>query len=49
MVVNCRKMLFLMCVLGACQGLDELEVKLVKRPDDGKAKGQAFIHNCGCY
>lgn len=36
-------------VLGACQGLDELEVKLVKRPEDGKAKGQAFIHNSGGY
>lgn len=36
-------------VQGICQGLKELEVKLVKRPDDGKAKDQAFIHNSGGY
>lgn len=34
---------------GVCQGLEELEVKLVKRPDDGKAEGQTFIHNYGGY
>lgn len=36
-------------VQGICQGLKELEVKLVKRPDDGKDKDQTFIHNSGGY